>query len=88
MLNWKSQSYEYCLKNMFKLSITLIFIDTVYENIQENLKGYRYIGNTYKFFRCSSENANHMNMVWNMFNRALDHIENIQRNLKELVTWS
>ena len=35
----------------------------MYENIQENLKEYRYIGNTYKVFRCSSENANHMNMV-------------------------
>ena len=42
----------------------------------------------YEFFRCSLENANHTNMVWNVSNRALDHIENIQRNLKGLVTWS
>ena len=24
----------------------------------------------HEYFRCSLENANHMNMVWNMFNRA------------------
>jgi len=46
----------------------------IYEIIQQTLKGYRCIANTYELFRCWTEKANHINMVGKMFNKLLDCI--------------
>ena len=70
------QPYECGLKHV-QQSFRLLLDIIMNIRVQQNLNG-----NMYEFFRCSLENANHINMAWNMFNRDLDHIENIQQNLK------
>ena len=84
------QPYEYGLKHVPK-SLTFRYM-TISSKIERG--SYRCTENIYyEFFRCSLENANHMSMVWNMFNRALDHIKNYPTKFERMTyshafTWS